>query len=120
MTWIEHSRYVTAWDKEGRSRAAGTHDLRHPGAALSRSRWRCRGDARRLPAFARHDSASSGGVRGFVIDVMTPESETSTPYFWGMARDFDVHDRGLTARFKTQQGGVFLKIERKRKERPTG
>ena len=48
------------------------------------------------------------GVRGFVIDFMTPESETSHHYFWGMARNFDIDDPGFTARFKTQQGGVFL------------
>ena len=47
------------------------------------------------------------GVRGFVIDVMTPESETSTHYFWGMARNFDIEDQGFTALFKAQQGGVF-------------
>ncbi|MGZ8361471.1 MAG: Rieske 2Fe-2S domain-containing protein [Allosphingosinicella sp.] len=48
------------------------------------------------------------GVRGFVVDAMTPESETSTHYFWGMARNFDIHDTGFTARFKRQQGGVFM------------
>jgi vanillate O-demethylase monooxygenase subunit len=48
------------------------------------------------------------GVRGFVIDAMTPESETATHYFWGMARNFDIDDAGFTARFKKQQGGVFL------------
>ena len=47
------------------------------------------------------------GVRGFVIDTMTPESETSMHYFWGMARSFDVEDMGFTARFKRQQAGVF-------------
>ena len=52
---------------------------------------------------ASHDQ----GVRGFVIDVMTPQSETQTHYFWGMARNFDVADQGFTARFKAQQGGVF-------------
>jgi len=51
----------------------------------------------------RHDQ----GARGFVIDSMTPESETSMHYFWGMARSFDVDDAGFTARFKQQQGGVF-------------
>jgi vanillate O-demethylase monooxygenase subunit len=51
----------------------------------------------------RHDQ----GVRGFVIDVMTPESETSHHYFWGMARNFDIDDQGFTARFKQQQGAVF-------------
>jgi phenylpropionate dioxygenase-like ring-hydroxylating dioxygenase large terminal subunit len=53
---------------------------------------------------AQHDQ----GVRGFVIDVMTPETEASTHYFWGMARNFDGDDAGFTARFKAQQGGVFL------------
>ncbi|MDE2435159.1 MAG: aromatic ring-hydroxylating dioxygenase subunit alpha [Sphingomonadales bacterium] len=51
----------------------------------------------------RHDQ----GVRGMVIDVMTPESETSHHYFWGMARNFDIDDAGFTARFRAQQGGVF-------------
>lgn len=51
----------------------------------------------------RHDQ----GVRGMVIDCMTPETETSMHYFWGMARSFDVDDVGFTARFKRQQGGVF-------------
>jgi vanillate O-demethylase monooxygenase subunit len=52
---------------------------------------------------AQHDQ----GVRGFVVDAMTPETETTTHYFWGMARNFDVEDAGFTARFKTQQGRVF-------------
>ncbi|MDE2620504.1 MAG: aromatic ring-hydroxylating dioxygenase subunit alpha [Sphingomonadales bacterium] len=47
------------------------------------------------------------GVRGMVIDFMTPESETSHHYFWGMARNFDIDDAGFTARFKQGQGGVF-------------
>ena len=55
-------------------------------------------------SIADHDQ----GVRGFVIDVMTPASETETHYFWGMARNFDIADKGFTARFKTQQGGVFM------------
>jgi phenylpropionate dioxygenase-like ring-hydroxylating dioxygenase large terminal subunit len=48
------------------------------------------------------------GVRGFVIDVFTPETDKSTHYFWGMARDFDTSDAGFTARFKNAQSGVFL------------
>lgn len=52
---------------------------------------------------AEHDQ----GVRGMVVDFMTPESETTMHYFWGMARSFDIEDMGFTARFKHQQGGVF-------------
>ncbi len=51
----------------------------------------------------RHDQ----GVRGFVIDSMTPAGERGCHYFWGMARNFDIDDAGFTARFKRQQGGVF-------------
>jgi phenylpropionate dioxygenase-like ring-hydroxylating dioxygenase large terminal subunit len=54
-------------------------------------------------SLADHDQ----GVRGMVVDFMTPESETSHHYFWGMARNFDLADTGFTARFKRQQGGVF-------------
>lgn len=49
----------------------------------------------------------SQGVRGFVIDVMTPVSATETHYFWGMARNFDVDDTGFGARLKAQQAKVF-------------
>jgi len=47
------------------------------------------------------------GVRGMVVDFMTPETENTHHYFWGMARNFDIEDKGFTARFKRQQGGVF-------------
>src|SRR5690606_8232043 len=50
-----------------------------------------------------HDS----GVRGFVIDAMTTESEATTHYFWGMARNFDIADAGVTGRMKAQQRAVF-------------
>lgn len=47
------------------------------------------------------------GVRGIVIDFMTPETDGSHHYFWGMARNFDIDDQGFTARFRAQQAGVF-------------
>ncbi|PZR86816.1 MAG: Rieske (2Fe-2S) protein [Stutzerimonas stutzeri] len=47
------------------------------------------------------------GVRAFVIDALTPESGNKTHYFWGLARNFDVDDKGFTARFRAQQAGVF-------------
>jgi len=51
----------------------------------------------------KHDQ----GVRGFVIDVFSPESVGKTHYFWGMARNFNIADAGFTARFKNQQAYVF-------------
>ena len=47
------------------------------------------------------------GVRGFVIDSMTPETETSCHYFWGMARNFEIHDQGVTERIKAGQDAIF-------------
>lgn len=53
------------------------------------------------------DDHDTQGVRGIVIDFMTPETENSHHYFWGMARNFETNDAGFTARFKAQQGQVF-------------
>jgi len=50
-----------------------------------------------------HDS----GVRGFVVDSMTPETETTCHYFWGMARNFDIDDAGVTARVRAGQDRIF-------------
>jgi vanillate monooxygenase len=42
-----------------------------------------------------------------VVDFITPETETSMWYFWGMARNFNVKDRNLTAQIREGQGRVF-------------
>ena len=49
----------------------------------------------------------SHGVTGIVVNLMTPETETSTWYHWGMARDFQTDDRGLTMRIRDGQAAVF-------------
>ncbi|MDB2602763.1 aromatic ring-hydroxylating dioxygenase subunit alpha [Gammaproteobacteria bacterium] len=49
----------------------------------------------------------NSGVRGFVIDSMTPETESSCHYFWGMARNFQIGDQGLTQRIKMGQDSIF-------------
>lgn len=56
-----------------------------------------------------HDSLEShdSGVRGFVIDSMTPETSTSCHYFWGMARNFRINDQGLTERIRRGQHTIF-------------
>ena len=49
----------------------------------------------------------SQGVEGVVVNFMTPESETTCRYYWGMARSFGVRDAGLTERMRQSQAGVF-------------
>jgi vanillate O-demethylase monooxygenase subunit len=38
---------------------------------------------------------------------MTPETETTTWYHWGMGRNFQLDDRGLTFRIRDGQAAVF-------------
>jgi vanillate O-demethylase monooxygenase subunit len=42
-----------------------------------------------------------------VVDFMTPETETSIHYFWGMARKFKPEDKALTATIREGQGKIF-------------
>lgn len=42
-----------------------------------------------------------------VVDFITPESETSHWYFWGMARQFAARDEALTASIREGQGKIF-------------
>lgn len=42
-----------------------------------------------------------------VVDFITPETETSIWYFWGMARSFKPEDAELTAKIREGQGKIF-------------
>ncbi len=42
-----------------------------------------------------------------VVDFITPETETSIWYFWGMARHFNPRDKALTASIREGQGRIF-------------
>jgi vanillate O-demethylase monooxygenase subunit len=42
-----------------------------------------------------------------VVDFITPETETSIWYFWGMARSFNAKDKALTASIREGQGKIF-------------
>ena len=42
-----------------------------------------------------------------VVDFITPETETSIWYFWGMARKFQPQDAVLTASIREGQGKIF-------------
>ncbi len=46
-------------------------------------------------------------VSSIVVDFITPETETSHWYFWGMARSFSVNDTALTEAIRTGQGKIF-------------
>ncbi|MCO8623998.1 aromatic ring-hydroxylating oxygenase subunit alpha [Burkholderia multivorans] len=46
-------------------------------------------------------------VSSIVVDFITPETETSIWYFWGMARSFAVDDRALTDTIRKGQGAIF-------------
>ena len=61
----------------------------------------------RWPARERAQGDRSKGVTGIVVNVMTPETESSTWYHWGMARNFQTDDRGLTSRIREGQASVF-------------
>jgi vanillate O-demethylase monooxygenase subunit len=54
-----------------------------------------------------------------VVDFITPETETSMWYFWGMARNFRADDRALTAQIREGQGKIFAEdlemLERQQK-----
>jgi vanillate monooxygenase len=49
----------------------------------------------------------SSGITGIVVNLMTPETEATTWYHWGMARNFLIEDRGLTVRIREGQRAVF-------------
>jgi vanillate O-demethylase monooxygenase subunit len=42
-----------------------------------------------------------------VVDFITPETDTTHWYFWGMARNFQAHDAALTAQIRDGQGKIF-------------
>jgi vanillate O-demethylase monooxygenase subunit len=52
-------------------------------------------------ADAKHKAAS------WVVDFITPETDETIWYFWGMARNFKAGDAELTARIREGQGRIF-------------
>ncbi len=46
-------------------------------------------------------------VYSIVVDFITPETEKSMWYFWGMARNFNGKDQALTAQIREGQAKVF-------------
>ena len=54
-----------------------------------------------------YDAPKEDKAYSIVVDFLTPETETSMWYFWGMARNFRPDDKGLTAQIREGQGKIF-------------
>ncbi|ONN68668.1 aromatic ring-hydroxylating dioxygenase subunit alpha [Pseudomonas oryzihabitans] len=54
-----------------------------------------------------YDAPAEVKAASVVVDFITPETETSIWYFWGMARNFKPDDAELTASIREGQGKIF-------------
>lgn len=54
-----------------------------------------------------YDAKPEDKANSIVVDFITPESDTSMWYFWGMARNFKADDEELTASIREGQGTIF-------------
>ncbi|MCJ7800450.1 MAG: aromatic ring-hydroxylating dioxygenase subunit alpha [Polaromonas sp.] len=54
-----------------------------------------------------YDAPPEHKAYSIVVDFITPETETSIWYFWGMARKFNPEDKALTATIREGQGKIF-------------
>ena len=54
-----------------------------------------------------YEADASVKASSIVVDFITPETETSMWYFWGMARNFQAQDAALTATIREGQGKIF-------------
>jgi vanillate O-demethylase monooxygenase subunit len=50
-----------------------------------------------LQGHGGYDAPNDKKAYSVVVDFITPETETSIHYFWGMARKFNPTDKALTA-----------------------
>ncbi|MEG1766996.1 MAG: aromatic ring-hydroxylating dioxygenase subunit alpha [Comamonas sp.] len=54
-----------------------------------------------------YDALPEHKVSSIVVDFITPETDTSHHYFWGMARNFKPQDQALTDTIREGQGKIF-------------
>ena len=54
-----------------------------------------------------YDAPADRKVSSVVVDFITPETDTSIWYFWGMARNFNVDDQALTETIRAGQSEIF-------------
>ena len=66
-----------------------------------------------------YEAEAAVKASSIVVDFITPESETSIWYFWGMARNFNPKDKALTASIRDGQAKIFAEdlemLERQQK-----
>ena len=60
-----------------------------------------------LAGHGGYEAEAKYKAASIVVDFITPETENTMWYFWGMARNFNVKDKNLTAQIKEGQGKVF-------------
>ena len=53
----------------------------------------------------------SRGVNGYVLNTITPETETSCHYFWAFARNYSLHEQRLTHELREGVAGIFREDE---------
>jgi vanillate O-demethylase monooxygenase subunit len=54
-----------------------------------------------------YEAPAEHKVSSIVVDFITPETEASIWYFWGMARNFNVDDKSLTETIRSGQAAIF-------------
>jgi vanillate O-demethylase monooxygenase subunit len=52
------------------------------------------------------------GVNGFVLNTVTPETDTTCLYFWAFARNYDLANKRRTAELRRGVAGIFREDER--------
>jgi vanillate monooxygenase len=60
-----------------------------------------------LAGHGGYEAPEDKKASSIVVDFITPETETSIWYFWGMARHFKPEDAVLTASIREGQGKIF-------------
>jgi vanillate monooxygenase len=72
-----------------------------------------------LAGHGGYDAPTDKKASSIVVDFITPETDTSIWYFWGMTRNFNVKDKALTAAIREGQGKIFTEdlemLERQQK-----
>ena len=53
----------------------------------------------------------SQGVNGFVLNTMTPETDTTCHYFWAFVRNYRITEQKLTTEIRDGVAGIFHEDE---------